>query len=64
LPAGPSTTTTKKMNIVIGIVIGTAMIVVTILLFWLCRPFLEESKEAAKKITEGVKDLTAENPSV
>jgi uncharacterized protein YpmB len=64
LPAGPSTTTTKKMNIVIGIVIGTAMIVVTILLFWLCRPFLEEPKETTKKIAEGVKDLTAQDSPV
>jgi uncharacterized protein YpmB len=52
------------MNIVIGIVIGTAMIVVTILLFWLCRPFLEEPKETTKKIAESVKDLTAQDSPV
>jgi len=52
------------MDIMFGILITVAIILVSTLLFWVCRCIVNEPKEAAKKIVEGVKDLTGQDPPV
>jgi uncharacterized membrane-anchored protein len=52
------------MDIMFGILITIAIILVSTLLFWVCRCIVNEPKEAAKKITKDVKDLTDQNPPV
>jgi uncharacterized membrane-anchored protein len=52
------------MDIMFGILITVAIILVSTLLFWVCRCIVNEPKEAAKKIAEGVKDLMGQDPPV
>jgi len=48
------------MDMMFGILISVAIILVSTLLFLVCRCIVNESKKAAK-IAEGVKDLMAQD---